>query len=40
MREGKGFLLVYSITNRASFDEVAVFREKILRAKEPNTAPM
>ena len=34
MREGKGFLLVYSIVSRQSFDEVAMLREKILRTKD------
>merc|ERR550517_816937 len=34
MREGKGFLLVYNITSKSSFDEVALLRDKILRAKE------
>ena len=34
MREGKGFLLVYSVSDRASFDEIVVFKDKILRAKE------
>ena len=34
MREGKGFLLVYSITSRATFDEVAMLRDKILRTKD------
>ena len=34
MREGKGFLLVYSITSRQTFDEVAMLRDKILRTKD------
>jgi len=34
MRDGKGFLLVYSIVSRQSFDEVAMLREKILRTKD------
>mmetsp|Transcript_61014 Transcript_61014/g.97020 ORF Transcript_61014/g.97020 Transcript_61014/m.97020 type:complete len:197 (+) Transcript_61014:110-700(+) len=34
MREGKGFLLVYSITSKATFDEVAMLRDKILRTKD------
>eukprot|EP00483_Globobulimina_turgida_P009375 UN09394 len=43
MREGKGFLLVYSITSRATFDEVAMLRDKILRTKdddEGNSVPI
>ena len=37
MREGKGFLLVYSITSRQTFDEVAMLRDKILRTKDDDT---
>ena len=40
MREGKGFLLVYSITSRSTFDEISVFKEKILRAKDMDAVPM
>jgi GTPase KRas protein len=40
MREGKGFLLVYSITSRSTFDEISVFKEKILRAKDMDSVPM
>lgn len=31
MRTGEGFLLVYSITSRNSFDEVGTFHQQILR---------
>ena len=31
MRTGEGFLLVYSITSRPSFDEISVFHQQILR---------
>ena len=34
MRTGQGFLCVYSITNKGSFDEIASFREQILRVKD------
>jgi small GTP-binding protein len=34
MREGKGFLLVYTITSRSTFDECVMLREKIMRAKD------
>merc|ERR1719410_510451 len=34
MREGKGFLLVYSITSTQTFDEVCMLRDKILRTKD------
>ena len=32
-REGQGFILVYSITARASFDRLEVFRQLMLRVK-------
>ena len=31
MRTGEGFLLVYSITSRSSFDEIGTFHQQILR---------
>lgn len=40
IRDGKGFLLVYSITDPSSFDEVSVFKEKILRIKDAEAVPM
>ncbi|KDO16210.1 hypothetical protein SPRG_18254 [Saprolegnia parasitica CBS 223.65] len=40
MREGKGFLLVYSITSRTTFDEIKTFKDKILRAKDTNRVSM
>jgi GTPase SAR1 family protein len=40
MREGKGFLLVYTITSQATFDEAANLYEKILRAKDKDKVPM
>ena len=30
MRTGQGFLLVYAITSRSSFDEITAFRERNL----------
>lgn len=35
MRTGEGFLLVYSITSRNSFDEIGTFHQQILRASSP-----
>mgnify|MGYP001602464020 CR=1 FL=1 len=32
MRTGEGFLLVYSITSRNSFEEIGTFHQQILRA--------
>jgi len=40
MRDGKGFLLVYNITSRPTFDEVIVLHEKILRTKDTDKVPM
>jgi len=40
MREGKGFLLVYTITSRTTFDEVSALYEKILRVKNSHRVPM
>eukprot|EP01115_Flamella_aegyptia_P011077 TRINITY_DN50594_c0_g1_i1.p1 TRINITY_DN50594_c0_g1~~TRINITY_DN50594_c0_g1_i1.p1 ORF type:complete len:189 (+),score=57.86 TRINITY_DN50594_c0_g1_i1:19-585(+) len=40
MRTGQGFICVYAITSRSSFDEINVFREQILRAKDKDKVPM
>ena len=40
MRNGQGFLCVYSITSRGSFQEVSAFREQILRVKDADRVPM
>jgi len=40
MRTGEGFLCVYSITSRSSFDEISSFREQILRVKDKDQVPM
>lgn len=40
MRTGQGFLCVYSITARGSFDEISSFREQILRVKDADKVPM
>ena len=40
MRTGEGFVCVYSITSRNSFDEVTAFREQILRVKDSDDVPM
>jgi len=40
MRTGQGFIIVYSITSRSSFDEVSQFREQILRVKDADKVPM
>jgi len=34
IRDGKGFLLVYNITSRSTFDEIAPIYDKILKSKD------
>jgi len=40
MRTGQGFVMVYSITSRSSFDEITSFREQILRVKDRDYVPV
>eukprot|EP01111_Echinosteliopsis_oligospora_P007380 TRINITY_DN222_c2_g1_i1.p1 TRINITY_DN222_c2_g1~~TRINITY_DN222_c2_g1_i1.p1 ORF type:complete len:188 (+),score=44.89 TRINITY_DN222_c2_g1_i1:117-680(+) len=40
MRTGQGFLCVYSVVSRSSFDEISSFREQILRVKDKDRVPM
>lgn len=40
MRTGEGFLLVYSITSRSSFEEIVTFHQQILRVKDRDQFPM
>jgi len=40
IRNGVGFLLVFSITSAASLDEVANLREEIIRIKDDENAPI
>ena len=40
MRTGQGFVMVYSITSRSSFDEITSFREQILRVKDKDYVPV
>lgn len=40
MRDGKGFLLVYNITSRPTFEEVSVLYDKILRTKDSERVPI
>jgi small GTP-binding protein len=37
---GEGFLLVYSITSRSSFEEVSTFHQQILRVKDKDYFPV
>ncbi|GAA5872568.1 hypothetical protein JCM8547_006945 [Rhodosporidiobolus lusitaniae] len=40
IREGEGFLIIYSTTSRSSFDRVARFRDQIVRVKDSETVPI
>ena len=40
MRDGKGFLLVYNITDRTTFENITVLHEKILRTKDTTSVPI
>ena len=40
IRSGQGFVCVYDITSRASFEEVAVFYDQIRRAKDDDHPAM
>ncbi|XP_023381678.1 ras-related protein M-Ras isoform X2 [Pteropus vampyrus] len=40
MRTGDGFLIVYSVTDKASFEHVDRFHQLILRVKDRESFPM
>ena len=40
MRTGEGFLLVYSIASRQSFEEIQQFQQQILRVKDRDYFPI
>lgn len=40
MRTGEGFLLVYSITSKQSFEEIMTFQQQILRVKDKDYFPI
>ncbi|KAH8923107.1 small G-protein Ras2 [Atractiella rhizophila] len=40
IREGEGFMLVYSITSRATFERIDLFRRQISRVKDNETVPV
>jgi GTPase KRas len=40
MRNGQGFLLVYSITSRDSFKEMQQLHQQILRVKDQENVPV
>ena len=39
MRKGHGFLFVYCITDRSSFDQLSQLRDQLLRAKDADHIP-
>jgi Ras-related protein Rap-1A/Ras-related protein Rap-1B len=40
MKNGQGFILVYSITSQATFNDLLELREQILRVKDASSVPM
>lgn len=40
MRSGEGFLLVFSLNDHSSFDEIPKFQKQILRVKDRDDFPM
>ncbi|RHZ73549.1 hypothetical protein Glove_230g101 [Diversispora epigaea] len=40
IREGEGFLLVYSITSRSTFERIERFRDQISRIKDTESVPV
>ena len=40
MLDGEGFLLVYSVTERNSFDLIRTYHEQILRVKDTESVPI
>ena len=40
MRTGQGFIIVYSITSKASFEEVKKFRDQVVRVKDSDKVPI
>ena len=40
MRTGQGFVCVYDITSRTTFEEIVEFHDQILRVKDKDRVPM
>eukprot|EP00012_Vannella_robusta_P009908 CAMPEP_0206195196 /NCGR_PEP_ID=MMETSP0166-20121206/7684_1 /ASSEMBLY_ACC=CAM_ASM_000260 /TAXON_ID=95228 /ORGANISM="Vannella robusta, Strain DIVA3 518/3/11/1/6" /LENGTH=201 /DNA_ID=CAMNT_0053612385 /DNA_START=34 /DNA_END=639 /DNA_ORIENTATION=+ len=40
IREGLGFIIVYSVTSKESFKEVTGIRDRVLKVKDKNSYPM
>ncbi|KAL6052371.1 Ras- protein Rap-1A [Balamuthia mandrillaris] len=39
-KQGDGFVLIYSITKKSTFDDLAKFRQQIINLKEQSNVPM
>eukprot|EP01094_Clydonella_sp_ATCC50884_P001204 TRINITY_DN1089_c3_g1_i1.p2 TRINITY_DN1089_c3_g1~~TRINITY_DN1089_c3_g1_i1.p2 ORF type:complete len:190 (-),score=79.11 TRINITY_DN1089_c3_g1_i1:178-747(-) len=40
IRDCEGFVLIYSITSRGSFEQVSVFKDQVMRVKDADKLPM
>lgn len=40
IRDGQGFIIVYSITSRTSFEQATIYRDQVLRVKDQDSEPM
>ena len=40
MKNGEGFLMVYSITSQATFSDLKEIKDKLIRIKDDNRVPM
>merc|ERR1711974_63821 len=40
IRDCEGFVLIYSITSRPSFEQISVFKDQVLRVKDKDRIPM
>ena len=40
IRDCEGFIIIYSITSRSSFEQVSTFKEQVMRVKDADSLPM
>ena len=40
MRTGQGYMIVFAVNNRCTFDEVSEFHEQILRVRDADSVPL
>lgn len=40
IRDCEGFVIIYSITSRSSFEQVSTFKEQVMRVKDADSLPM